>query len=82
MFCSPHNKNPIRWSRRARLFGCSTSIAPMPPSPSDAAPRPPSDEELREPAYTLTIGEAAVRVQVPGPIALLKAKITDVAEIP
>jgi hypothetical protein len=36
-----------------------------------------TNEELREPAYTLTLGEAQVRVQVPGPIALLQAKIAN-----
>lgn len=38
-----------------------------------------SDEELRDPVYTFAIGEAAVRVQVPGPIALLQAEIAHVA---
>jgi hypothetical protein len=38
-----------------------------------------SDEELRDPVYTLAIGESQVRVQVPGPIALLQAKIANVA---
>lgn len=38
-----------------------------------------SNEQLREPAYTVALGE--VRVQVPGPIALLQAKIANVADI-
>jgi hypothetical protein len=40
-----------------------------------------SNEELRDPAYTLSIGERQVRVQVPGPIALLQAKIANTAEL-
>ena len=40
-----------------------------------------SNEALREPAYTLAIGERQVRVQVPGPIALLQAKIANAADI-
>ncbi|MEI6862575.1 MAG: hypothetical protein WCL04_10035, partial [Verrucomicrobiota bacterium] len=39
------------------------------------------DKELREPIYTLAIGEGQVRVQVPGPIALLQAKIANVADL-
>jgi hypothetical protein len=38
-----------------------------------------SNEELREPVYTIGVGET--RVQVPGPIALLQAKIANVADI-
>jgi hypothetical protein len=38
-----------------------------------------SNEELREPVYTVAVGE--IRVQVPGPIALLQAKIANVADI-
>ncbi len=38
-----------------------------------------SNEELREPVYTIGLGET--RVQVPGPIALLQAKIANVADI-
>ena len=38
-----------------------------------------SNEELRTPLYTMALGET--RVRVPGPIALLKAKIANVAEI-
>ncbi len=38
-----------------------------------------SNEELREPVYTMALGET--RVRVPGPIALLQAKIANVAEI-
>jgi len=38
-----------------------------------------SNEELRAPLYTMALGET--RVRVPGPIALLKAKIANVAEI-
>jgi hypothetical protein len=40
-----------------------------------------SNEELREPAYTLALGEKQVRVQVPGPIALLQAKIANVVDL-
>jgi hypothetical protein len=40
-----------------------------------------TNEELREPAYTLAIGENQVRVQVPGPIALLQAKIANLADL-
>lgn len=40
-----------------------------------------SNEELREPAYTLALGERQVRVRVPGPIALLQAKIANVADL-
>jgi hypothetical protein len=38
-----------------------------------------SNAELRDPAYTLAAGET--HVQVPGPIALLQAKIANVADI-
>lgn len=38
-----------------------------------------STEELREPVYTVALGETHVRV--PGPIALLQAKIANVADI-
>ena len=38
-------------------------------------------EDLREPSYTMSIGENHVRVQVPGPIALLQAKIANVADL-
>ena len=38
-----------------------------------------SNEELREPVYTMALRETHVRV--PGPIALLQAKIANVAEI-
>jgi hypothetical protein len=38
-----------------------------------------SDKELRDPIYTLAIGDGPVRVQLPGPIALLQAKIANVA---
>jgi hypothetical protein len=40
-----------------------------------------TNEELREPAYTLALGEAGVRVQVPGPIALLQAKIANAFDL-
>ena len=40
-----------------------------------------TNEELREPAYTLAIGAEQVRVQVPGPIALLQAKLANVADL-
>lgn len=38
-----------------------------------------TNDELRDPLYTMALGETSVRV--PGPIALLKAKISNVAEI-
>jgi hypothetical protein len=38
-----------------------------------------SNEELREPVYTVALGET--HVQVPSPIALLQAKIANVADI-
>jgi hypothetical protein len=38
-----------------------------------------SNAELRDPVYTLAVGET--HVQVPGPIALLQAKIANVADI-
>jgi hypothetical protein len=38
-----------------------------------------SNEELREPVYTVALGD--VQVQVPSPIALLQAKIANVADI-
>ncbi len=41
-----------------------------------------SNEELSEPAYEFAIGENNVRVRVPGPIALLQAKVANLAEIP
>jgi hypothetical protein len=40
-----------------------------------------TNEELREPAYTLAVGEHQVRMKVPGPIALLRAKIANVADL-
>jgi len=40
-----------------------------------------TNEELREPVYTMALGEQQVRVQVPGPIALFKAKIANVAAL-
>lgn len=38
-----------------------------------------SNKELREPVYTVALGD--VRVQVPSPIALLQAKIANVADL-
>jgi hypothetical protein len=40
-----------------------------------------SNEELREPAYHFAIGEPQVHVRAPGPIALLQAKVANLAEI-
>ena len=40
-----------------------------------------TNEELREPAYLFAIGENQARVQAPGPIALLQAKVANLAEI-
>ena len=41
----------------------------------------PSNVELRQPAYEFAIGQNQVRVQTPGPIALLQAKVANLAEI-
>lgn len=38
-----------------------------------------TNEELREPVYTMAVGKT--HVQVPGPIALLQAKIANVADL-
>ncbi len=40
-----------------------------------------TNEELRDSAYAMVLGERKVRVQVPEPIALLKAKIANVADL-
>jgi hypothetical protein len=40
-----------------------------------------TNEELRELVYKIAVGEKPVLVQIPGPIALLKAKIANVATI-
>ena len=40
-----------------------------------------TNEELREPAYLFALGEKAVQVQAPGPMALLRAKIANLADI-
>jgi len=40
-----------------------------------------NNEELREPSYTLAIGERQIRVLVPGPIAMLKAKLANVVNL-
>ena len=40
-----------------------------------------TEKELREPTYTMAIGKGAVQVQVPGPIALLQAKLANVADL-
>lgn len=40
------------------------------------------NEELQHPHYSMSIGDSNTIVQVPGPIALLKAKIANVADIP
>ncbi len=39
------------------------------------------NEELRDPFYEFAVGEKPVTLRVPGPIALLKAKISNVAVI-
>ena len=41
--------------------------------------RGPTNEQLKDPVYTMTLGDTPVRV--PGPIALLQAKIANLAEI-
>lgn len=40
-----------------------------------------TNEELRQPVYEFGIGDDSVRVQAPGPIALLQAKAANLAEI-
>ena len=40
-----------------------------------------TNEELRDSAYAMVLGERKVRVQMPEPIALLKAKIANVADL-
>ena len=40
-----------------------------------------TNEELRDPVYLFALGEKAVQVQAPGPIALLRAKIANLIEI-
>lgn len=40
-----------------------------------------TNEELRQPAYEFALGENHIRVQAPGPIALLQAKIANLAEL-
>lgn len=39
------------------------------------------EEELREPSYTFEIGENRIPVCVPGPVALLKAKVANLADL-
>jgi hypothetical protein len=41
-----------------------------------------SNEELLHPAYTIGIGGNNIRIRVPGPVALLQAKIANFADIP
>jgi hypothetical protein len=40
------------------------------------------NEELQAPTYSMSIGDSTTTVQVPGPVALLKAKIANTADIP
>jgi hypothetical protein len=40
-----------------------------------------TNEEMRAPVYLFALGESEVRVQVPGPIALFRAKIANLAEL-
>lgn len=40
-----------------------------------------TNEELREPVYEFAIGDDGARVQVPGPIVLLQAKVANFCEI-
>jgi hypothetical protein len=40
-----------------------------------------TNEELSEPVYTMAIGKGGVQVQVPGPIALLKAKVANLVDL-
>lgn len=39
------------------------------------------NEDLCQPAYTMAIGQSGVHVRLPGPIALLQAKIANVADV-
>ncbi len=41
-----------------------------------------TNEELTDPIYTMAIGAGGVRVQVPGPIVLLKAKMANLGDLP
>lgn len=40
-----------------------------------------SNQELQEPEYLFEIGTEGTRVRVPGPVALLKAKVANVADL-
>ena len=40
-----------------------------------------SNEELREPEYVFALGADEMRVRVPGPVALLKAKVANAADL-
>jgi hypothetical protein len=40
------------------------------------------NEELQNPHYSMIVGDSATTVQVPGPVALLKAKIANSVDIP
>lgn len=40
-----------------------------------------TNEEMRDPVYLFALGESEVRVQVSGPIALLRAKIANLADL-
>jgi len=39
------------------------------------------NDDLCQPAYTMAIGQSGVQVRLPGPIALLRAKIANVADL-
>ena len=41
-----------------------------------------SNEELCQPAYTITVQGSQVKVRVPSPVALLQAKIANVSDLP
>jgi hypothetical protein len=41
-----------------------------------------TNEELRDSAFEMAIGSKSVRVRVPGPVALLKAKIANASDLP
>ncbi|MEX2381053.1 MAG: hypothetical protein WD490_01605 [Opitutales bacterium] len=41
-----------------------------------------SNEELQDPEYIFEIGTEGIHVRIPGPVALLKAKVANVADLP
>ncbi len=41
-----------------------------------------TNDELFRPVYTVAVGEGGIRVRIPGPVALLQAKIANAADLP